>query len=184
MAKNDAILLDGIIKDRMVGSSMDRGEAFELFAFEQTLKNDDLTRQELDHGWVDGKDDGGIDGFYTFVNGVLVQDSSKFSWPKKSASIEIHIINCKHGDSFKQDPLNTLFPTIEELLNFEKSPEDFDGQYSPQLIRARETALNAFRQTASGLPTLNFRFIYASRGDLKELASNIESRGNPEPSCS
>ncbi len=178
MAKNDAILLDGIVTDRMVIESLDRGEAFELFAFEQILKNFDLTRQELDHGWVDGKDDGGVDGFFTFINGALVIDPTNFPWPKKGASIEIIIINCKNGDSFKQDPLNTLFPTIEELLDFEKGPEDFDGQYSSQLIRARETAVQAFRRTASGLPKLDFRVVYASRGDLNELASNIESRGN------
>lgn len=178
MAKNDAILLDGIISDRIASESRDRGEAFEIFAFEQILKSYDLTRQELDYGWVDGKDDGGIDGLYTFVNGSLVQDPAKFSWPRKGASIDIFVINCKHADSFRQDPLNTLFPTIEELLDFEKGPEDFNGEYSVELLRAREVAVQAFRRTASGLPKLNFRFIYASRGDIKDLATNVASRGN------
>ena len=177
MAKNDAILLDGIIQDQMSGRGLDKGEAFELFAFEQILKSFDLSQPEIDHGWVDGKNDGGIDGFYTFVNGVLVTNPENFSWPKKNVSIEIYIINCKSGDSFKQDPLNTLFPTIEELFDFGKTTGDFNAEYSKELLAARELCVEAYRKTASALPTLNFRFKYASRGDVQEVATNIAARG-------
>lgn len=175
MAKNDAVLLDGILSDRMALEPLGLGDTFELFAFEQILKSYDLTRQELDYGWVDGRDDGGIDGFFTFVNGAMVQDPAKFHWPKKGVSIDVFIISCKHKDSFQQEPLNTLFPTIEELLDYEKAPEDFDGQYSAQVIRAREIAVQAFRRTASALPKLHFRVAYASRGDQVEI--NIDARG-------
>lgn len=178
MAKNDAILLDGIIHEQMSGRGLDKGENFELFAFEQILKSFDLTQQEMEHGWVDGKDDGGIDGFYTFVNGSLVVSAEKFFWPKKNVNIEIFIINCKSGDSFRQDPLNTLFPTIEELFDFGKGADEFNAEYSKRLLAAREIAVEAFRKTASALPNLSFRFVYASRGDLKDLASNIASRGD------
>ena len=84
MAKNDAILLDGIIQEQMSGRGLDKGESFELFAFEQILKSFDLTQQEMEHGWVDGKDDGGIDGFYTFVNGSLVVNPEKFFGRRKT----------------------------------------------------------------------------------------------------
>ncbi|WP_158900139.1 AIPR family protein [Burkholderia sp. L27(2015)] len=178
MAKNDAVLLDGIVSERTTTENLDLGEAFELFAFEQLLKSYDPSRQEIDAGWVDGKDDGGIDGFYSFVNGSLVVDPTKFPWPKKGASIEVWIISCKHQDSFKQDPLNALLPTIEELLDFEKGPSDFDGKYSSQLLRARENLVAAFRSTASGSPKLQFKFVYVSRGDIADLAVNIEGRGN------
>ena len=50
MSKNDAILLNGIISDRIACDSLDKGEAFEIFAFEQILKSYDLTRQELEYG--------------------------------------------------------------------------------------------------------------------------------------
>ena len=175
MAKNDAILLSGILTDRAVTESLAKGEMFELFAFEQILKGYDLDRAEIDSGWVDGKDDGGIDGFYTFVNGVLVDDATKFSWPRKSVTIEVVIINCKHHDSFQQEPLNTIFPTLEELLDFGKTPEDFDGMYSEVVIKARQKTLQAFRSTAGALPKLSFKVVFASRGDVVE--PNIEARG-------
>ncbi|MFC7297545.1 AIPR family protein [Herminiimonas aquatilis] len=177
MAKNDAVLLDGIIQDRMALDMLDRGEAFEMFSFQQILKSYDLTRDEIESGWVDGKDDGGIDGFYIFVNGVLLRNLNNQVWPKKNAEIDIWIISCKHKDSFKQVALNTLFPTIEELLDFSKAPSEFEGHYSERLLKARQTAVQAYLSTASALPSLNFYFAYASRGDLTELSSNIEARG-------
>lgn len=178
MAKNDAVLLDGIVSERSKAESLDVGEVFELFAFEQLLKSYDLSRQEIDAGWVDGRDDGGIDGFFTFVNGTPVVDPSTFSWPKKGASIDVWIISCKHHESFKQDPLNAILPTIEELLDFGKDAADFDGKYSTHLLNARNNLVCAFRSTASGFPTLQFKFVYASRGDIADLAINVEARGN------
>lgn len=176
MAKNDAILLDGILAERSSMEALDKGEMFELFAFEQILKSYDLDRAEIDSGWVDGKDDGGIDGFYTFVNGALVLDASNFVWPRKGVTIDVVIINCKYRDSFQQEPLNTIFPTLVEMLDFSKTPEDFQGIYSEAVIHARQKTVQAFRCTASALPKLSFRVICASRGD--EVAQNIKARGH------
>ncbi len=60
MARNDVILLDGIIDQRITDGypSSRRDEVFEFFAFEQVLKNFDLSFDEIDSGWVDGRNDG------------------------------------------------------------------------------------------------------------------------------
>lgn len=177
MAKNDAILLDGILDDRAQADNFDRGELFELFSFEQILKSYDLTREEIECGWVDGKDDGGIDGFYTFVNGSLVRNIAETTFPRRGGEVEYWIISCKHKDSFRQEPLNTIFPTIEELLDFTRSAEDFMGSYSDALLAARSIALGVYHKTASGLPNINFNFAYACRGDLSDIEINISARG-------
>ena len=54
MAKNDVLLLDGIIDDRISSRtpSDDRGEAFEFFAFEQILKDYDLSPKDIASGSV------------------------------------------------------------------------------------------------------------------------------------
>lgn len=178
MAKNDAILLEGIVQDKMSVEALDKGAAFELFAFEQILKTYDLTRDEIDFGWVDGRDDGGIDGFYVFINGILLQNTQGYLWPKRNAYIDIWIISCKHHDTFKQSTLNTLLPSIEELFDFSKEPSQFEGKYSDKIIKARGIAVQAFLRTASGLPILNFHFAYAARGDATEIEENVKARGN------
>lgn len=59
MAKNDLLLLDSVIKSTAeeYEAQYDISEPFELFAFDQLLKNYDLSFEEIEFGWVDGKDD-------------------------------------------------------------------------------------------------------------------------------
>jgi len=61
MAQNDVVLLNGIIEQRLVEGlpSTERDEVFEYFSFEQLLKNYDLSREEFESGWTDGRGDGG-----------------------------------------------------------------------------------------------------------------------------
>ena len=65
MAKNDVILLDGIIDQRLAEGlpSRERDEAFEFLVLEETLKDYDLSRDEIESGWIDGRNDGGIRRF-------------------------------------------------------------------------------------------------------------------------
>ena len=90
MAKNDTLLLDGIIDDRIENKlpSSRRDEAFEYLAFEQILKDYDLSSDEIESGSVDGRNDGGIDGFFILVNGHILLDPESFSWPKSGSLLE------------------------------------------------------------------------------------------------
>ena len=56
MAKNDIVLLDGILDQRTAEGfpSQKSDEVFEYLAFEQVLKDYDLSREEIEGGWVDG----------------------------------------------------------------------------------------------------------------------------------
>ena len=78
MASNDRFLLDSIITDRVskMIPSTDRGEVFEYLAYQQKLKDYDLSHDEILSGSVDGRNDGGIDAIYIFLNGHLVTDSN------------------------------------------------------------------------------------------------------------
>jgi hypothetical protein len=60
MAKNDAVLLDGIIDRRLAEllPSGERDEVFEYFVLEETLKDYDFSRDEIEAGWIDGRADG------------------------------------------------------------------------------------------------------------------------------
>lgn len=178
MAKNDTFLLDGVIDQRIASRvpSADRGEAFELFALEQLLKDYDLSRDELETGWVDGSNDGGVDGFYIFVNGHLVSDASSFVWPRQHAKLDIWLITAKHHDTFLQAPLDSLVATIQEL--FELSTEDsaLRGSYSPALLARRSALRDTYRKVASAQPSTTFHFAYASRGDANQVGESVRAR--------
>jgi hypothetical protein len=180
VAKNDTILLDGIIDQRVSDGfpSAKRDEVFEYLSFEQVLKNYDLSPDELDSGWIDGRDDGGIDGFFIFVNGHLLRDPKDFAWPKTSAEITVWLLTCKHHDTFQQAPLNSLYASVTELFDFSIDREHFKGAYSASLAHARALFQIAYRKLAAASPTLVIRYAYVSRGDASAVEPNVRARAD------
>ena len=180
MAKNDTILVDGIITQRVQDSfpTTDKGDVFEYFAFEQLLKDFDLSQEELDFGWVDGHNDGGIDGIYLFINGTLLTDSRTFSWPKSSAKIELYVVTAKHRDSFEIKPVESLCATAQEFFDLSVDNADLKASYSSAILKIRSLFHLAYERLASVCPSLAIRFIYASRGDASDIGENIRSRAD------
>ena len=70
MAKNDLILIDSIIEERVSLKlpSEKKDEVFEFLVYEQVLKEYDLSVDDIKAGSVDGRNDGGIDAIYVLVN--------------------------------------------------------------------------------------------------------------------
>jgi hypothetical protein len=180
MAKNDKILIDGIIDDRIDIKlpSNKRDEAFEYFSFEQILKDYDLSSDDLKTGSVDGRNDGGIDGFFIMVNGHYLSDPISFKWPKTGSVLEVWIITCKHHDTFKQAPLDNLAASASELFDFSVENKNLIGDYSEQILQQRENLKFAYRKVSPRLTEFSVNFCYASRGNTEELGSSIESRSN------
>lgn len=180
MAKNDKILIDGIIDDRVSLKlpSEKRDEVFEYFAFEQILKDYDLSIDELKSGSVDGRNDGGIDGFYIFINGHCLTDPLSFNWPKTGSLLDVWIITCKHHDTFKQAPLDNLAASLVELLDFRIENNYLKGDYSEQILKKRENLKFAYRKVSPRLTKFTINICYASRGNSSELGDSIVSRSN------
>jgi AIPR protein len=178
LAKNDSILIDGIIAQRLADGlpSTDKGEAFEYFSLEQILKNYDLSEEEIETGWVDGRHDGGIDGFYIFVNGHLVSDISSFPWPKSHAQVEIFVISCKHHDTFKESTLNSILATVPEIFDLSREDSQLKGAYSKDLLSARKRLLETYKRLAITSPELNLNFVYSSRGDAADIGESVRAR--------
>ncbi len=178
MAKNDVILIDGIIDQRVADGvpSHERDEVFEFLALEETLKDYDLSRDELEFGWTDGDGDGGIDGFYIFVNGHLLDDSSDFEWPRSDASIDVWLLTCKHHPTFLQAPLNAMLATIQEFFDLSREATELSGRYSEQLLDFRSLFSAAYRRLSIGRPKINFSILYASRGDSGEIGESVAAR--------
>jgi hypothetical protein len=180
MAKNDVVLIDAIVDERLreVYPSNQGDEVFEFLAFEEVLKDFDLSREEIEAGWVDGRDDGGIDGFFVFVNGHLLQDVLTFAWPKRNAEVEVRILTCKHHETFQQAPINTLLASIPELFDLGRDTSELCNRYSAELLAARALLHTAYRRLSIARPVVTFRFVYVSRGDSSAVAPNIRARAD------
>lgn len=180
MAKNDVILLDGILDDRTAKGipSSRRDEAFEFFAFEQILKDLDLSADEIDEGSIDGRDDGGIDGFFMTVNGHPVVDPESFQWPKADAVLVVWLVTCKLHETFQQAPLDKLVASLTEVLDFGLADDALKGAYSEGLLAKRATLHLAYRKLASVLSRVRFHVAYASRGNEAQVGESVRARAD------
>ncbi len=180
MAKNDVILIDNILKDMAQEGipSTNIGEVFEYLSAAQVLKDFDLKDDDIQSGIVDGKDDGGIDSFYLFINGILLTDLASFPWPRKSCEIVLYIITSKHHDTFEQTVLNNQCATVSELFDLRRDNTELTGSYNDDLLYKRRCFIEAYKKTASNLSSLSIHFFYVSRGDTTIIGENIQARAN------
>lgn len=178
MAKNDRLLIDGVLDERVSIAlpSDKRDEAFEYLVVEQILKDLDFSPDELLSGLTDGRQDGGIDGFYIVVNGHLLQDVESFGWPRTGSELRVAIITSKHHDTYKQSPLDTLIATFSELLDFAIDEKQLQGAYSQTLLRMRANLMYAYRRLSPRLASFSLGVYYASRGDTTQIGEEVRSR--------
>lgn len=180
MAKNDVILIDNIIQERINEGipSSNCGEVFEFLSSEQILKDFDLTKEDILSGIVDGKDDGGIDSFYIFVNGTLLTNLESFSWPRKSCEISLYLITSRHRDTFEQEVVNNECASVSELFDLTLDNSELKGSYNADVLFKRRLFIDAYKKTATSLSELSFYFYYVSRGDTSIVGENIRARAN------
>ena len=179
MANNDFVIIDGIIDDLLEKDNIKnadgtvRGVYFERLAISELLKTYDLSAEQLDNGLVDGGDDGGIDGFYIFVNGNYLSDIKSFYWPRENGKLEIYLITCKHHNTYELSPLESMDASLSELLDFSISAAELKRSYNNGVLQKRELLYSAYRRLAPQNITPIINLFYISRGDSTRVAPNI-----------
>jgi hypothetical protein len=140
----------------------DESKAFEIYCIEQILKDDDLSDEEIESGNFGGKDDGGIDAMYFFINRLLIQDETQVPMPALNARLAI--IQAKYEVGFKESAIERLRTFTEDLLNYSREPEDI-----PYLNAAARDGIRRFREKYEPIigtqHTLDIDFHYAIKGD-------------------
>lgn len=178
MGNNDLILLDSILKkmNENDSSSRDKGKQFELFALDQILKDYDLSGEEIEFGLVDGSDDGGIDGFYTFIDGRLIIDPIDADNYRRNVEVEVLILTSKHKDTFQQSSISSIFASVKELFDLSLETDDIQSPFNEDVLYARELFRKSYIELAANNPNLKVRYVYVSRGSTKKIASNVKAR--------
>jgi hypothetical protein len=176
MAKNDKLLLDQIIAELAESQRNSIGEAFQSLAIGELLKDLDLAADDLELGMVDGRDDGGIDAWYTFLDGELITDVDDIPTKRNTGHITVYVFTAKHHDTFRQEPVVHLYASILDLLDLSKSEEELASRYNDDLLSCRSVFKNCLIKTARSNPKLHIRFAYVSRGDSEAVAENIKAR--------
>ena len=180
MSQNDVIFLDSIIHQRKleIGQDLRDDVFFELFSIEQVLKIYDLSYDELKDGQVGSGDDGGIDGFYCFIDGELLREDFDRINLRSKPTIELFIIQAKRSQSFSEDVFDKLISTSEQLFDLTKDLNALKSFFNVRLIEK----VGLFRETYLGIaskhPQLKIKISYSSRGDSTEVHHKVKNKAN------
>jgi hypothetical protein len=178
MARNDVVLLDSLVDKarQRFGEQLDPSEVFELFCFEQLLKDYDLAYEELEAGWTDGPEDGGVDGFYIFVDGKLATADVLEHASRCDPVIRVLLFTVRRADSFQQEPLNALAASLSELFDLRRTDTQLTYPFSEPVLLQRGLFQQAFVTLADRRPQVAIQIYYCSRGETATLAENLTRR--------
>lgn len=179
MSANAESILKEILKSRNqeAAPEMDMSDYFELFTAEQATKAFELSYEDLQAGIVDGEHDGGIDSFYTFVNGEGVDEEVAFPIPKKSVLIEVVVVQSKSASGFSESPINKLISASAHLLSLSA---DYDAltQYSGAVKARADIFRKVYRKVASKFPEVKFTYVYASTKSADNVHQNLKLKSD------
>ena len=137
-------------------------QAFERYSIEQVLKDDDLSDEELEYGMLGGSDDGGVDGFFFFVNRTLMIDESEL--PDPAISVDIKVIQAKNKNGFSEEAIEKLASFARDLLDYTKPPDSFN-YYNSSVQEAIKNFRDKYTEILGSQHTLNMSFYYVTKAD-------------------
>lgn len=178
MAANDRLLLDGLLASAAATYGNDRrpDEYLELLVFDQVLRDRLLSIDQLESGWVDGALDGGIDGFFIFIDDRLITEPALAGEVRRSADLSVHMFSVRHKDHFQEIPVNALLGSVDTLFDLGKEKEELQYNFSDEILDQRETFRATFINTAEKHPRVSIHIYYASRGDTAGINRSVRGR--------
>lgn len=180
MSANDVIVLNSILeqKKKIIADSLTDSDFFELFTFEQILKNYDLSYEELLCCQIGDSDDGGIDGFFTFINDELLTEDIDIDTIKKNPLIELFLIQAKISTLFTETAVEHIIATVEDIFDLTKDINTLRNFYNSGLIDKADLIRRAYIKLAVRHPQLKINFMYASKGDITKIHPKVENKTN------
>lgn len=177
MNSNEQILIEAILEDykKQLSGNMKPSEIFELFSAEQILKDNNLSQNELEEGIVDGSLDGGIDSFYIFADGEIIEGIEDLENIRRNIKIDVLVIQSKTSQSFEASAIDKLIVTIDQIFNF-SNLDLLTNELNDRLLSKARLFKDVYRKTASKFPEINIKYCYATRGAIINIHSSVKMK--------
>jgi hypothetical protein len=157
--------------------------AFELLAAQSVLRDYQLSDEEIELGRVGGGMDGGIDAFYTFLEGKLLdEDSDVFAADFKPADVRRHveidvwIVQAKRETSFTETTFDKWESSLRRLFDLTLSDEQLGELYSKELIARVRIFTEAWRRLGIRTPKIMIYIYYVTKGDRQTVDPRVERK--------
>lgn len=178
MPSSDVILLNSLLERQHSEDyrEMTESEYFEYFVLEQILKDHDLQEEELLYGRISGGGDGGIDGFFTFIDRALLFEDTDLEAIKGKPDIRVFIVQAKGSESFSGAAIDRANTAVEDIFDFSKDIDDYAECYREDLRARVKLFQNAYRKLISKHPELIVRYVYVSKGETSQIHPDVKNR--------
>lgn len=159
-------------------------EVFERYAATQILKPYELTADELAVGIVDGPRDGGVDGFYVFLNGSIVSADDailKAGDPAVSRlgshpELEVFLIQSKNRERWEESAWEHLLSSLTRLLATNADDAALEALYRPEVVEQTGIIRRAMISLASKFPKVSFNVRYVTRALERNVTDTLEAQ--------
>ena len=141
----------------------DLTRVFLFYTADLILQDHDLSQSQINFGLTDGPNDGGVDGFYLFINNRLVQEEDDYQNIEDNSNIALLIFQSTTRKGFEESRIERFSSISGDIFD---SPENEfpDGVYNSQLTEAIRCFRDIYRNTSGLFLNLKVSFVYASKG--------------------
>jgi AIPR protein len=162
---NQLILLNKVLEEYCKsGNFKDQSVAFERFATEQLFKDYDIGIDEVENGLTGSSRDGGIDGFYLFVNDELIFDLDQIPDSRK-ITLDLYIIQYKNSPSIEELVLDRFIGSASFIFQLEMCTETLTNVFNGEIVQKISFFHQLWIEIANKHPQINVRFVHACKGD-------------------
>lgn len=176
MPGNDQILLDQLLTAQRaaIAPELTESDFFELFSAEQTLKEYDLTYEEIKAGLSGGGNDGGIDGFYTLLNGDLLSEDDDPPSPRRGHHLAVVMVQAKRTAGFAETPVERFLTATQAIFDLSRNEQTLRQTLNERLVAQIMIFRRFHERLLPGFPSLSVRFCYSTRGD--QVDTNVRRK--------
>lgn len=166
------ILLEELLKqykEERNDSSINDDKYFEYFAAEQLLKDENLDEDEISSGLVGCSNDNGIDGFYIFLDGELINQIEQVDSKCSYSEMKVYFHQYKNQYKISEDVVLKFNNAFHDILNFDNN--DLDG-WNDELKDKILLLRNVIRQTVTCAPKYKFIINHVSKANSEDIEDN------------
>ncbi len=176
---NSQIIMEKIIKEEAAEQGAKYTEYFELYTASQILKDYEVTYSDIEYSIVGDGGDGGVDSFYTFLNGELIKEDTDYSKIGKHNKIEVVIIQSKTSKKFGEDAIIKFNEVTRDLFNISTdiSSDSLKRRYNDDLRGRVSIFRDVYSNLMKGFPDLRFSYYYSTLGE--KVHPNVEDKVIP-----
>lgn len=179
-------VLEKVFGDYISDGNMNEPEddVWEVFVSDLLLRQQSIDDEEVRSGIVDGSQDGGVDGFYTFLNGTLVQTDHPALQSEKiaskqvgdSPSIEVLLTQSKNKNSWQESALEKLLSSIPTLLDQANSEQYLLERFNSDLVNQVTMYRTLAENLAVKFPRFKFRVAYVTKAPEASITTSLEDK--------